>query len=149
MSWPRRMWRLLFQLEEGPTRIALAFAVGVFIAFFPLLGTHTVLALGLAVAFRLNKIAILAGAWINNPWTVAPMYTVGTLVGCTLMGVSPATLGAVDWSHRGRAFFESLIAGVVPLALPFVVGNLVVGMVAAVVSFVALWALLTRRSRRT
>jgi uncharacterized protein (DUF2062 family) len=67
--------------------VALAFGIGLFIAFFPLLGIHTGLALVIALTFRLSRVALLAGAWVNNPWTLAPMYTAGTLVGCALLGV--------------------------------------------------------------
>jgi uncharacterized protein (DUF2062 family) len=145
VAWPGRTARLLFQVEDSPPRVALAFALGVFIAFFPLLGIHTAIALGLAVAFRLSKVAILAGAWTNNPWTVAPMYTAGTLVGCAVTGRSPTSLGLVNWTLHGRAFYDSLIAGFGPLVLPFVVGNLLLGAVAATAAFVILRSALVRR----
>ncbi len=145
MGWLERTSRLLFQVEDSPPRVALAFALGVFIAFFPIVGIHTAVALGLAVAFRLSKVAILAGAWTNNPWTIAPMYTAGTLVGCALTGRSPSSLGLVDWTLHGRAFYDSPIAGFGPLLLPFVVGNLVLGSLAASIAFLVLRSALARR----
>jgi uncharacterized protein (DUF2062 family) len=145
MGWLARSSRLLFTIEGSPTRVAFAFALGVFIAFFPILGIHTWIGLGLAIAFRLNKVAILIGVWTNNPWTVGPMLTAGTLIGCTLTGVSPASLGHVDWSLRGPAFYESLVAGFRPLVLPFALGNLVLGFAVAAVTFVVLRAALMRR----
>lgn len=148
LGWLARRLRLLLQVEGSPTRVSSAFAIGVFLAFFPLLGTHTWLALGIAVAFRLNKVAVLTGAWLNNPWTIAPIYTAGTLVGCALLGVSPSGLGALDWSLGWRAFYESLVAQFRPMLLPFVVGNLVAGAVAALVTFVALRSILARRRAR-
>jgi len=149
MAWLRQTGRVLLRVEDTPTRVALAFGLGVFIAFFPVLGIHTLVALGLAFAFRLNRVAILAGAWTNNPWTLAPMFTAGTLVGCALLGVSPTSLAAVDWSLHGRAFYESLLAGFSPLIAPFVVGNLVLGAGAAILAFGILRAVLVRRRRET
>ena len=73
------------------------------------------------------------------------MLTAGTLVGCVLLGASPASLGAIDWALHGRAFYASLAAGFRPLVLPFIVGNLALGAVAAAASFVVLRALLARR----
>jgi uncharacterized protein (DUF2062 family) len=70
-------------------------------------------------------------------------------VGCLLLGVSPATLGAIEWTLRGRAFYASLAAGLRPLLLPYVVGNLVLGAAAGAVSFLVLRALLARRAQRT
>jgi uncharacterized protein (DUF2062 family) len=74
------------------------------------------------------------------------MLTFGTLVGCWLLGVSPATLGEVDWRLSGRDFYASLASGFRPLLWPFVLGNLVVGMLSGVVAFVVVRAVL--RSRR-
>ncbi|HSD65822.1 MAG TPA: DUF2062 domain-containing protein [Vicinamibacteria bacterium] len=145
MRWLRRTGQLLLRVEDSPSRVALAFALGVFIAFFPILGIHTGLALGIGLAFRLNKVALLAGAWVNNPWTVAPMYSAGTLLGCFALGVSPASLGAIDWGLRGQAFYESLVTGLRPLLVPFLVGNLALGALAGGIAFVLLRSLLVRR----
>ena len=147
MRWLRRRGQILLHVEDSPSRVALAFALGVFIAFFPLLGIHTGLAIVIAIAFRLNKTAILVGAWTNNPWTIAPMYSAGTLLGCFVLGVSPTSLGEIDWALHGRAFYQSLAAGLRPLILPFVVGNFVLGAAAALASFLALRWILTRRKR--
>ena len=148
LGWLGRRLRLLLQVEGSPERVAAAFAAGVFLAFFPLLGIHTGLAITIAIVFRLNKVAILSGAWLNNPWTIAPIYTAGTLVGCLLLGVSPSSLAEVDWSLHGRRFYDSLVAGFRPMLMPFVVGNLVAGAGAALVTFVVLRMLLARRQAR-
>jgi uncharacterized protein (DUF2062 family) len=147
IGWLRRRGQILLQVEDSPSRVAAAFALGVFIAFFPIIGIHTGLALLLAVLLRLNKVAILVGAWTNNPWTLAPLFSAGTVFGCFILGVSPASLGEVDWTLHGRAFYASLAAGLRPLLLPFVVGNLVLGATAALASFLVLRLVLTRRRR--
>jgi uncharacterized protein len=142
-----RTAQLLGHVEGSPTRVAAAFGIGVFLAFFPVLGIHTPLALGIAVLFRLSKVAILIGAWINNPWTIAPLYSAGTLVGCALLGVAPVAGRAVDWSLKGQAFYSSVALHLQPLLWPFVVGNLVLGAVAGLLAFVLLRLLLLRRQR--
>jgi uncharacterized protein (DUF2062 family) len=145
MRWLRRTEQILFHVDDSQSRVALAFALGVFIAFFPIFGIHTGMAIAIAIAFRLNKVALVAGTLVNNPWTIAPMYSAGTLLGCLVLGVSPASLGAIDWSLSGRAFYESLVTGLRPLVLPFVVGNLALGAAAAAVVFLLLRLLLARR----
>jgi uncharacterized protein len=141
----RGFLRALVQVEDTPTRLALAFGIGVFIAFFPILGIHTGMALLLAVLFRLNKVAILAGAWTNNPWTLAPMFVTGTLLGCALLGVPADGLHGVDWSLHGKAFYEAMFESLRPLVLPFLVGNLVLGVLGGAVAFVVLRAWLEKR----
>ena len=147
MGWLRRTGQVLLQVEDTPSRVAAAFALGLFIAFFPILGIHTGLALAIALGFRLNKVAILLGAWINNPWTITPMYTAGTLLGCLLLGEPPTSLETIDWHLSGHAFYASLLAGLRPLLLPFVVGNLVLGAAAAAVTFLVLRRVLEGRAR--
>jgi uncharacterized protein (DUF2062 family) len=135
-------------MQEGtPHRTALAFGLGVFIAFFPLLGIHTVLALGIAQVFRLSRVAILVGCWTNNPWTIAPMMLGGTLLGCVLLGVPSTGLSAVDWRRSGADFYESLWGGLRPYVLPFVVGNLSMGVLCGALAYFALRGVLERRVR--
>ena len=145
MRWIARTAQILRHIDGSPPRVAAAFGIGVFIAFFPILGIHTGLALGIALLFRLNKVAILVGAWTNNPWTIAPMYSAGTLVGCALLGIAPVSPAGVDWSLKGRAFYSALATTLEPLVWPFVVGNLVLGTLAGIVAFLLLRSLLARR----
>lgn len=145
MSRLRQWGRALLHQEGTPHRTALAFGIGVFIAFFPVLGIHTAGALLVAFYFRLSKVAILAGCWLNNPWTIAPMLSGGTLVGCALLGMPASDLSAVDWDLRGRAFYVSLWNGLRPYVAPFVVGNLLLGALSGVIAYLGLRLLLERR----
>jgi len=145
MTRLRRLAQLVTRVDDTPDRVAFAFALGIFIAFFPLLGIHIALALSLAYVLRLSRVAVLAGTLVSNPWTLAPMLTAGTLVGCGLLGVTPTSLGTIDWSLSGRAFYDSLFAGLAPILLPFVVGNLVLGLASGIVAFVVIRALLVAR----
>ena len=145
MSRLRQVAQVLFRLEDTPSRIALAFGIGLFIAFFPLLGIHTGLALLIAFTFRLSRVAILAGAWTNNPWTIAPMYMAGTLLGCAILDVPNGGLESIQWGLHGRAFYESLFEGLRPYILPYIIGNLILGTIAGGIGYVAVRAALERR----
>lgn len=135
----------LLQLQDTPHRIALAFGLGIWIAFSPLLGLHTVMALGAAFAFRLSRAALLLGAYVNNPWTIAPLYLAGTALGCALLGVSTAGLESIEWHHHGLAFYRHLIAHLRPYLWPYVVGNTILGVVGGVAAYFGLRAFLERR----
>lgn len=145
-GWLRRTVGPLLQVDDTPHRIALAFGIGVWLAFFPILGVHTILALLIAFLFRLNRAALLVGVYVSNPWTLAPLYMAGTVVGCEIFGVSSAELTSVDWSLHGRAFYRALFDGLRPFVWPFVVGNTVLGVVAGIVSYVVLREILERRA---
>jgi len=144
----RRTVQILLHVEDSPHRIALAFGLGVWIAFFPILGIHTLMALGIAFAFRLSRAAILVGAYINNPWTLAPMYLAGTVMGCALLDVSTDGLVDVDWRLHGRAFYANLLEHLEPYVWPFVLGNTLLGLVGGAVGYVVLRTVLERRGAR-
>ena len=136
----------LLHLEDTPHRIGLAFGLGIWIAFSPLLGLHTLMALGIAFAFRLSRAAILIGCYVNNPWTLAPLYLAGTVVGCALLGVSTEGLATVDWDRHGLDFYANLLAHLRPYLWPFVIGNTILGVLFGTLSYFALRTVLTRRA---
>ncbi|HUG52830.1 MAG TPA: DUF2062 domain-containing protein [Vicinamibacteria bacterium] len=141
----RRILQVLIGVPDTPHRTALAFGVGVVIAFSPFLGIHLAIALLVAFLFRLNRVAILLGTYLNNPWTLAPMYLAGTTLGCLLLGVSSDGLDAIDWELRGGAFFAGLAATLRPYLWPFVLGNTVLGLAVGAAGYLVLRRVLERR----
>jgi uncharacterized protein (DUF2062 family) len=83
----RKTFRRLLAIDDPPERTALAFSIGVFIAFSPFLGLHTIMATAVAFIFRFNKIAIYSGTFINNPFlTLVPIIVASYAVGAFLLG---------------------------------------------------------------
>ena len=133
----------LLHLKDPPHRTALAFGAGVFIAFSPLLGLHTVIAIAIAFLFRLNKVAVLAGAWINA-WALAPCYAFGTFMGALLLGVDAGDLKAIDWSQGIGALSSTLST----LFWPIMLGNTVLGLVVAAPAYALCRKFLEARAQR-
>jgi uncharacterized protein (DUF2062 family) len=146
----RQFARLLLHVDDSPHRTALAFSIGIFIAFFPLIGVHTAMALAIAFFFRLNRVALLLGAYVNNPWTLAPMFTGGTLLGCFMMGVPPDSLWAIGEGEAQGSLIAKLIYGIRHLGWPFVLGNVALGLIAAILSYgMVYWLLVRHNQKRT
>jgi len=83
----RSTFRRLLAIDDPPERTALAFSIGVFIAFCPFLGLHTILATFVAFVFRFNKIAIYTGTFINNPFlTLVPIIIASYAIGAFILG---------------------------------------------------------------
>ena len=83
----RAAFRRLLAIDDPPERTALAFSIGVFIAFSPFLGLHTIMATVLAFLFRFNKIAIYTGTFVNNPFlTLVPIIIASYGVGAFILG---------------------------------------------------------------
>jgi uncharacterized protein (DUF2062 family) len=146
----REYLRRLLALEGTPERVACAFAVGVFLAFSPLLGLHTILGLIVAFAFGLNRAAVLIGVFVNNPWTIVPIYTAGAYLGWFIFGF-PASPSAphLRWSDfwTGELWRSIFTNGSV--MKPLIFGSTILSFVAAAVSYpIALWVIRQERAYR-
>lgn len=71
----------------APGRVAAAWAVGVGIGLSPLLGLHTAIAIAIAFLFRLNKLDVLVGTLIVNPWTLTLYFPSAVMLGRWITGV--------------------------------------------------------------
>jgi uncharacterized protein len=138
--------RSIIKLDDPPHKLALAFALGVFIAFSPTLGLHTITCLLLAWLFRLSKLVVLTAAFINNPWTIVPMYGFCLWLGTKITGGHGAT-PRIPWNEIG---LQNAYVVLKPYLWSFIAGTLAVGTVAAVISFfVVRWAVTRyRKSER-
>lgn len=135
----------VLHLHESPHRTALAFAVGIFIAFSPTYGLHTISAVFCAWAFRLNVVALMAGAFVNNPWTVVPILAATFWTGFHVMGMPEGA--PVQWN---QLTLEGLYAQIQTYALPFFVGGTVLSLLGTVLAYpVAYWIVAQARTRRS
>ncbi len=143
MSSLRTLLRQVLHLKESPRRTALAFAIGVFIAFSPTYGLHTAMVVFCTWAFGLNFIALMAGALINNPWTLVPIlgatYWTGALV---IGGADPP---GFDWHDVS---FAGIYRQVLPYAAPFFLGGMLLSILGALLSYPAAYYVLARYRRR-
>jgi hypothetical protein len=135
--------RLIFTIKGSPREIAIAFAVGIFIGFSPLLGLHTVLAISIASLFRMNKLVTMIGTYVVNPWTIIPVYTFCTWVGIKMVD-SEAALSRINFHEINLV---NIFRTLKELIIPFVVGTLTLGIMAAILSFAFLYYLLLRVKR--
>ena len=150
----RATFRRLLALDDPPERTAFAFAIGVFIAFTPLLGLHTILATLIAFLFRFNKLAIYTGTFVNNPFlTLAPIDAASYAVGALIMG-RPLALPAE--SHEllrephltSAAYWRELAARAWDVFAPFAVGGTVLGVVCSLAAYPVTLHLLRANQRR-
>ncbi len=140
----------LLNLNDTPRRIALAFAVGVFLAFSPLLGLHTLLGLILAFLFGLNRVAVLVGLFVNNPWTLVPIYGAAVYVGGMLVGFPAAsTLPDFGWRQVWQSSFWLQLIRDWRVVKPLVLGSVILSVLASVLSYpLALFIIQKGKTRR-
>lgn len=133
--------RRLLAIDEPPERTALAFSIGVFIAFSPLLGLHTIIATAIAFKFRFNKIAIYAGTFVNNPFlTMVPIillsYAIGAFVLGTPLGLPPESAELLKTPHLlTSGWWSKLFKGSGNLVLCFAIGGVMLSVVCSLAAY--------------
>ncbi len=150
----RATFRRLLTLDDPPERTALAFAIGVFIAFSPFLGLHTIMATSVAFIFRFNKIAIYSGTFINNPFlTLVPIIIASYAVGALLLGrplrISPEGINLLKEPHLlTGSYYRQLGREGWQIVWPFTIGATILSVVCSLIAYpVTSWLLKTRRKR--
>jgi len=83
-------WRSIVRLETTPHAVGLGLAMGVFVAFLPILGVQMLLAGMIAWVGRANVGAALLGTWAGNPITWPMMWVASYLIGISLLGEAGA-----------------------------------------------------------
>lgn len=145
-------FRRLLAIDDPPERTALAFSIGVFIAFSPFLGLHTILATALAFLFRFNKIAIYTGTFINNPFlTLVPIiiasYAVGAFLTGRPLGLPAESLELLKAPHLfSGAYWQQLFHESWHVLWPFTLGGMVLSVISSLAAYPLTLSLL--RSRR-
>ncbi len=150
----RATLRRLLAIDDTPERTALAFSIGVFIAFSPFLGLHTIIATVLAFLFRFNKIAIYTGTFVNNPFlTLVPIILGSYAVGAFLMGrpftLPPERLALLKEPHLLTSdYWRSLFDHSWDVLVPFAVGGLLLSVVCSLAAYPLTLYLLRAHRRR-
>lgn len=118
--------------------IAGGFAVGVFFSFTPLLSLHMLLALAVAILFRFSKAAAMAGAWVNNPYTMPFVFYGCFRLGEWILGID---IPPPDFE---RITATTLLKAAVPYAAPLFLGTTLVGILAAVIAYLVVYRVAIR-----
>lgn len=121
--------------EDSPKKIAMSFATGIFIGMSPFVGFHTVLAIGAAWLFKMNKFVTIVGVYITNPWTTVPIYTFATWLGAKILGVDKI-IPPLQWHAISCSYLFNEVRF---LLWPFVFGSTCVALASAVVGYIIVY----------
>lgn len=159
--YPRTGWRRAInyighrikRLPDTSHKIALGFACGVFVSFSPLFGLHFIYAGLCAFVVRGNILASLLGTFFGNPLTFPLIAAVCYQVGLWMMGAPDVPVGSEELNQgiwEGLTGIGHSILSIFWLAeprwgevahffervfLPYFIGGLVPGLVAAAVTY--------------
>ena len=119
-EWVISRFREVLSLEGSPNSLALGSAIGIFLAWLPLLGLEwfIVLAIIFFVKEKVNKATLLIGLIIRNPITTIPLSIIDYSVGRALVG-GPEIV-RISTPSDMIFLFKSI-------GYPLIVGSIVVG----------------------
>ena len=126
--------RLIVQ-ERSPHKLALTCALGTFIAISPLIGAHTIMTFLFSWMLSLSIPAVfMVSVFINNPWTMVPIYSFDHFFGKWLFTVLDIDHVSWDpaWSEQFNLFLEQHIGiGGLSLSAFLIGGNLLAIVISA------------------
>jgi uncharacterized protein (DUF2062 family) len=156
---PKGLWNAfkghILHPELSPEQVAWSFALGLSIAWNPLLGLHTGMVFLFCLIFRrLHRPLMIMAMLVNNPWTMVPIATASTWVGNLLRGrFNSVNLARVQWHDIGwRSFltwdgFEAMTTMLRPILKSYLIGGTICTLLALPIGyFFMLW--LAKRLRR-
>jgi len=145
--------------DDTPHAIALGVALAMVVAFLPLIGLQTVIAIGLAALCRANKAVCVPIVWITNPFTAVPIYGACYALGRWIMPLEVVSSETDALAKLGEspqhvdlfdlAMWKGLFDRLCGMGMELWLGSLIVGVILATASyFVSRWAVVRYRERR-
>ncbi len=122
-------------LRQGlaPSRIAAAVALGNFVGILPILGLHTVVAIGLAYLLRLNIAIVFLGTQISNPLSFPFLLFISAQIGSLVLHGSLLPIELTTDLQVLKGY-----------VLPTITGSVVLGGAVSAVSYVVTLKLANR-----
>ncbi len=147
----KNIYKKLLQTKASPQKVALGFALGVFIGIYP--GTGPVFALVLAWIFRLPKAAAFLGGLLTNTWLSWVTLVIAGQIGAAVLGLEWNDIKEPITDFMSDFHWKKLIDGSVwetvgPILKPLLIGYAVVGLAAGVLSYFIVLYILKKRSAR-
>lgn len=127
--------KLVFEANT-PHKLALSFAIGIFIAFSPFIGFHNLMILLFSIVFKLNAPVVFVSAHVNNPLTTIPIFSFNYLFGKWFMGdfckIHPVN---PDWVNYLNDYLTTHI-GIPKLCFwSFIIGSNILGLIFGLISY--------------
>lgn len=155
----------IIHVDDSPHRIALGVSLGLFTAFLPFLGIHTITAFALAFITRSNKVVAVLCSWLSNPLTVIPIfvpcYALGRAVVSIFRDSPPANIDQTSeilkqsFSFSGMVnaltssnFWKELATLFGKIGLELTTGCLICGTTAAITSYFIIYKMIVAHRKK-
>jgi uncharacterized protein (DUF2062 family) len=153
----RRTRVRLLRSAGQPEQIAGGMALGLFVAMLPILGLQLPVVLLIAELLRrlahveLSRVAAVAGVWLTNPLTAAPLYGLCYVVGRPLAHfLLPASLRSADAESTALELSSLSFSGpdALEVGLGLMLGSVVLGVPTAWLGYRITYGMVSRQKAR-
>ncbi|MFC1863766.1 DUF2062 domain-containing protein [Thermodesulfobacteriota bacterium] len=144
MTFPRvlKYYFIRFLRIKGePHELAIGMALGIFSGMMPVIPFHMVLAVALALVFRVSKITAALGCWVSNPLTWAGIYYFNYKIGAGILGLSgnnrdfSSIMETLKHPEEGVNIIISTISAGSPIVGAFLIGGVIMGIITGFPSY--------------
>lgn len=157
--WPRRSFsrsfgyirKRILRISATPHKVALGFAIGVFLACSPLFGVHIVLAIFFSWVLRANFAAAIIGTVFSNPFTflliVMADYKIGYFFLSLFSGVNEISLSQIRTLFDGLTLsnMSVLFKGAWDSIMrPMILGGILLGVILGSLSYIGIYRAIAR-----
>jgi len=135
--------------HDEPERVAASFAIGVAIAFTPLIGLHIWIALFIAIVLKLNKLDVVLGTLVVNPLTLGPVSAAALPIGRLVVRARHEAVTHMPWAEllRPKAWLQASPA-MKTIGLQWGVGMFTLSIVFGALTYLTLVRVLRNRRER-
>ena len=127
----KKVYERFIKIRGEPRKIALGFALGLFVGMSPTMGLQIAIAVFFAALFKWNKISAAIGVWITNPVTAPFIYGMTYVTGARLLGIkktyilnSEINLDTINKIlQKAPGIFWALIIGGLIIGLPLAIAG--------------------------
>jgi len=140
-----KIYDKLFKINDTPQKIALGISLGVFAGLVPGIGILT--AVFLALIFKANRAAALAGVLLSNTWTSLLSFVLSVKIGASIMGLSWSELYN-EWMLLIKDFHLSrLNLSILRLVIPVALGYLIIAFISGILAYLITLLILKIRGK--
>ncbi len=106
-----------------------SFCIGVYVAFSPFPGAHTLMMIAFKYLFNLHFPTLFIATSINNPWTMIPFFSGDYIFGYWLVHT------VLGWHPSWLLSFEKLFGSTSICIWSFLIGGNILGIIAALACY--------------
>lgn len=135
--------------HDEPEKVAASFAIGVAIAFTPLLGFHWIIAFFVAILLKLNKLDVFLGTLVVNPLTLGPVSAVALPIGRLIVRARQEAVTRMPWGALLRpASWSEAAPAMKTIGIQWAIGMFALSILFGALTYLALVRVLRKRRAR-